>query len=159
MRGLDYYTRTAWEITVDGVGTVAGGGRYNGLVEQIGGPQTPGIGFAGGVERALLTLEQQGFAYAEESLVRVFVAVAQPEADGIAGRFLQMVRQAGIGADRDYTGRGLKAQFKAADRLGARFVAVFGESEVERNTVTLKDLEQGEQVELSFDEAIARLSD
>lgn len=157
VRGLDYYTRTAWEITVDGIGTIAGGGRYNGLVEQIGGPATPGIGFAGGVERALLTLDAQGYNWPNPDRLELFVAVAQQSAQGMAMRFLQLVRGAGLIADRDYTGRGLKAQFKAADRANARFVAVFGETEVEHSTVTLKNLVTGKQQEYSFEEGLKEL--
>lgn len=157
VRGLDYYTRTAWEIVVDGVGTVSGGGRYNGLVEQLGGPTTPGIGFAGGVERALLALEVQGFEWPQLDPVDVFVAVAEAAADTVAMRFLKDVRNAGFIADRDYTGRSVKAQFKAADRMQARFVAVFGGSELENGTVTLKELETGTQQEFSFVDAIEYL--
>lgn len=158
VRGLDYYTRSAWEITVEGIGTIAGGGRYNGLVEQIGGPETPGIGFAGGVERALITLDEQGFQWPKLDFVDVFVAVAQNAAEPLAMRFLQAVRGAGFIADRDYTGRGLKAQFKAADRASAKYVAVFGDSELMNGTVTLKDLRTGEQQEVPFDEALSRLA-
>lgn len=158
VRGLDYYTRSAWEIKVEGIGTIAGGGRYNGLVEQVGGPVTPGIGFAGGVERALLTLEEQGFAWPSLDSVDVFVAVAQTSAETLAMKFLQDVRKAGFLADRDYTGRGLKAQFKAADRAQAKYVAVFGDSEVEHGTVTLKDLASGEQQEYTFAEALSRIA-
>jgi len=158
VRGLDYYSRTAWEIIVAGVGTVSGGGRYNGLVEQLGGPTTAGIGFAGGVERALLALDAQGFEWPQMHPVDVFVAVAEAAADTAAMRFLQAVRNAGFIADRDYTGRSVKAQFKAADRMQARFVAVFGGTELEHGTVTLKELETGTQQEFSFSEALEHLT-
>lgn len=145
VRGLDYYTRTAWEITVPTHGTVAGGGRYNGLVATVGGPETPGIGFAGGIERALLVQEQQGSRLQQTETLDVFVAVADEQAESAARGLLQELRAAGLAADRDYLLRSLKSQFKAADRIGAKFVATLGEEELAKQTVSLKELASGQQ--------------
>lgn len=157
VRGLDYYTRTAWECTVPGFSSVSGGGRYNSLVAQLGGPETPGIGFAGGIERALMVLEAQHGQPEHVDSLDVFVAVADEIANVAAMTLLQHLRRADIRADRDYLGKGLKAQFKLADRLGASFVAVFGESELQKGVVTVKDLSTGEQTEIAASEVVKYL--
>lgn len=158
VRGLDYYTRTAWEVTSPGFGTICGGGRYNGLVAQLGGPDTPGIGFAVGMERALLLLAEQSGRTMQAPGLQVFVAVADEAALIPAAKLLQTLRRAGIRADRDYQGKGLKAQFKAADRAKAEFVAVLGETELQKGTVTVKQMASGEQHELTQDELVAALT-
>ncbi|QQE81345.1 histidine--tRNA ligase [Alicyclobacillus sp. SO9] len=145
VRGLDYYTRTAWEVTAQDFGTVSGGGRYNSLVADVGGPETPGIGFAGGVERAILLLEEQGKRSEDKAGMDVYVALADETAESYATKLVQSLRERGIQSDRDYLKRSLKAQFKAADRARAKFVAVAGEDEVNAGTVTLKNLASGEQ--------------
>jgi histidyl-tRNA synthetase len=159
VRGLDYYTRTAWEVTCQGFGTVSGGGRYNGLVRELGGPETPGIGFAGGMERALMVLEAQGAQLKDENGLSIFVAVADSSAEVAAAKLLKQLRDMNITADRDYQGKSIKAQFKQADRLGAKFVAVLGETEVQTGTVTLKDLETGLQEALPIDEALKTIQE
>lgn len=145
VRGLDYYTRTAWEFTVEGFSSVSGGGRYNALVAEVGGPETPAIGFAGGMERALMVLEAQSGRPEHLDRLDVFVAVADESANVIAMKLLNDLRQADIRSDRDYLGKGMKAQFKLADRVGARFAIVIGETEVQNSTLTVKDLESGQQ--------------
>lgn len=157
VRGLDYYTRTAWEITVPTHGTVAGGGRYNGLVATVGGPETPGIGFAGGMERALLVLEQQGGSAGGRGGLDVFVSVAHETAESAAMRLLQELRGSGLSADRDYLGRSLKAQFREADRQAAKFVAILGDEEVANQSVSLKNLATGEQQTVPLTEAVLYL--
>lgn len=158
VRGLDYYTRTAWEVTAKEAGTIGGGGRYNGLVEQLGGPETPGIGFAVGMERAILLRQAQLATEVPPSNLDVFVALAEPAASDVAQVFLQQLRAHGVAADRDYQGKGLKAQFKAADRERAAYVAIFGGDEIAKGTVSLKDLASGEQRELPQADAIAYLA-
>ncbi|WP_067621563.1 histidine--tRNA ligase [Alicyclobacillus acidiphilus] len=150
VRGLDYYTRTAWEITSPGFTTIAAGGRYNGLVEEIGGPPTPGIGFAGGIERALWVLGEQGGTLRSSERLDAFVAVADEGGEGTAMVVLETLRGRGIRADRDYQGRSLKSQFKLADRLQARYVVVIGESELQSGKATVKNLDDGEQREIPF---------
>jgi histidyl-tRNA synthetase len=157
VRGLDYYTRTAWEITSEGYSTISGGGRYNSLVREVGGPETPGIGFAGGIERALLVLAEQTGGIDLASALDVFVAVADQSAEIKAMSVMQTLRHAGIRTDRDYQGKSMKAQFKAADRDKAKFVLVLGESEIASETVTLKHLATGEQVNLDLESAISRI--
>ncbi len=154
VRGLDYYTRTAWEFTVPGFSTVAAGGRYNRLVAEVGGPETPGVGFAGGIERALLVLSEQGAQAAPEQRLDAFVAVAEAVASTPAVRLLHRLRQAGVRADRDYQDKGLKAQFKLADRYKARFVLILGSSELESGVVSVKDLDSGEQVSVPDSEIV-----
>lgn len=150
VRGLDYYTRTAWEITSPGFTTIAGGGRYNGLVEQVGGPATPGIGFGGGMERALWVLAEQGGGISGSTTLDVFVAVADADAERTAMVVLSTLRGRGIRSDRDYQARGLKSQFKLADRLKAKFVVILGENELASGQATVKDLTSGEQVQVPF---------
>ncbi|MGH2750397.1 MAG: histidine--tRNA ligase [Actinomycetota bacterium] len=146
VRGLDYYTRTAFEFVSDDLGaqaTVLGGGRYDGLAESLGGAHLPGIGFAVGVDRLLLasrTLKEW-----EPRHVAVFVVALGDRAKSEALPLVTELRRAGVGADWDLMGRGLKGQMKAADRSGARWAAIMGEEEVDAGEVTLRDLASGEQ--------------
>jgi len=159
VRGLDYYTRTAWEVVVVGYSSVAGGGRYNSLTAQLGGPETPGIGFAGGIERALLVLaEQTGASFAPVGL-DVFIAVADAAAAMTAAKMLYALRQAGLTADRDYQGKSLKAQFKAADRARAAHVVVLGENELAAQAAAVKDLQSGWQEMVLFHEVVSYLKE
>ncbi|QSO46150.1 histidine--tRNA ligase [Alicyclobacillus mengziensis] len=158
VRGLDYYTRTAWEYVVEGYSSIGGGGRYNSLVAQVGGPETPGIGFAGGIERVLMVLEAQSQGQKEQPQLDLYVVTVDDAGRQAAASLLQKARKQGFAADRDYLGRSVKAQFKAADRIRARYVAVLGESEVEAGRVALKNLATGEQVDLTWDDAIHQLS-
>jgi histidyl-tRNA synthetase len=150
VRGLDYYTRTAWELTSPGFTTIAGGGRYNGLVEQIGGPPTPGIGFGGGIERALWVLAEQGGRLTDEGALDVFVAVADEAAERTAMVVLNTLRGRGVKSDRDYQGRSLKSQFKLADRTKAKLVVILGEAEMASGQATVKQLETGVQENVPF---------
>ena len=146
VRGLDYYTRTVFEFTSDELGAqsgVGGGGRYDGLMEQIGGPPTPGIGWAAGVERMLLTAS--GIAAAAAPL-DLFVAYAKPELRAAAFELAASVRRAGRAARLELAGRSLKGQLKQADRAGARYVAILGD-----DGTSLKDMETGEQREVETD--------
>jgi histidyl-tRNA synthetase len=140
VRGLDYYTRTVFEFTSDALGAqsgVGGGGRYDGLIEQIGGPHTPGIGWASGVERILMTAAELPAAGPPLDL---FVAYAKPELRAAAFRLAADVRRAGLAARLELGGRSLKGQLKQADRAGARYVAILGDE-----GTSLKDMETGEQ--------------
>jgi histidyl-tRNA synthetase len=158
VRGLDYYTRTAWEVTHPEHSTIIGGGRYNRLVAEVGGPETPGIGFAGGVERILSLLAARA-----EDAVRarrgVYVALADGSAAEAATRLVHQLRVLGVFADRDYQGRSLKSQLKEADRAGVRCVAILGEAELAGGTVTVKDLESGEQETLALETAAQELAE
>jgi len=128
VRGLDYYTRTAFEFVDEAIGaqsTICGGGRYDGLIEQIGGKATPGIGFGAGIERLLLSLEATGIEAAPEE-IDVFVAVQEAEAKPRALPLVQELRRRGLRADLDYAGRSLKGQLTQAGRLGAKAIVEWG---------------------------------
>jgi histidyl-tRNA synthetase len=149
VRGLDYYTRTLFEFSSDALGAqsgVAGGGRYDRLIEQLDGSPTPACGWAAGVERILLAGSEQPIA---PPLVDVFVARAG-EAGGLPFRIAREARAAGLAAQLELAGRSLKGQLKHADRLGVRYVAIVGGED----TVSLKEMESGEQRELTPDEVI-----
>jgi len=140
VRGLDYYARTVFEYTSDALGAqsgVGGGGRYDGLVEQLGGPPTPGMGWAAGIERMLLAAPQQPVAAPPLDL---YVAYAKPELLAPAFRLADDARRAGNAARVELAGRSLKSQLKQADRAGARYVAILGDE-----GTSLKDMESGEQ--------------
>ncbi|HEY1365587.1 MAG TPA: histidine--tRNA ligase [Gaiellaceae bacterium] len=130
VRGLDYYTRTTWEFVgpdeTGQAGTLSGGGRYDGLIEEIGGPPTPAIGFGAGIERLLLALEREGVG-AEPDHVDVFVATDGGVDRAAVLRVLADLRHAGVSADADYAGRSLNGQIKLANRLGTRYTVILGE--------------------------------
>ncbi|AZB43737.1 histidine--tRNA ligase [Bacillus sp. FJAT-42376] len=157
VRGLDYYNHTAFEImsNADGFGaitTLAGGGRYNGLVKEMGGPENPGIGFAMSLERFLAAIDAEKAELPVDSSIDCYVAYMGEKAKDRSVSILNDLRQAGLSAERDYENKKLKGQFKAADRLKARFVAVLGDDELEREAITLKDMESGEQQEIAISE-------
>lgn len=148
VRGLDYYTKTAFEIQYAPLGAqsaVCGGGRYDGLIAECGGQPTPGIGFAIGIERVLLALEQQQLLPAVLNSIDVFVAPVGAEAQTTAFQLLTELRRAGIAADMDFTNRSLKAQMKYANKYPARFVALIGQDELEQHKVMMKNMETGSQ--------------
>lgn len=148
VRGLDYYTKTAFEIQYPPLGAqsaICGGGRYDGLIEEIGGPPTPGIGFAIGLERVLLALEKQGLLPGRDTDIAVYVAAVDEASQTAAFKLLAELRQAGISADMDYLGRSLKAQLKQANRYPARYVAIIGEEEAAQGKVALKNMQTGQQ--------------
>jgi histidyl-tRNA synthetase len=143
VRGLDYYTRTVFEFTSDALGAqsgLGGGGRYDGLMEQLGGPSTPASGWAAGVERMLLAAPEQPIA---PPAVDLFVALAVPDAGPSAFKLTSEARQAGLAAQLELAGRSLKGQLKQADRLRARYVAIIGSEPF----ITLKNMESGDQTE------------
>jgi len=142
VRGLDYYTHTLFEFQSTALdaaqATLLGGGRYNGLVEALGGPATPGIGFGSGIERVLLHLDAEGSFPAPDTGVDVFVV---DTTDGSHARDLaEALRDAGLSADRAWDGRSMKAQMKAADRSGARYAVIVGESEAAAGQAIVRDL-------------------
>jgi aspartyl-tRNA synthetase len=164
VRGLDYYTRTAFEITAGGEGAQAslcGGGRYDHLVEHCGGPHTPGVGVAFGVERILLAMDW-GKQMPEIS-PPVYIATAGENLEGESLLLAKELRERSISAESEIMGRSLKAQMKYAGRQGYRHVAIIGGDEIERGRVTLRNMESGEQVELSreaiFEHLIRKQSD
>ncbi|MBQ9104078.1 MAG: histidine--tRNA ligase [Clostridia bacterium] len=155
VRGLDYYTRTVFEFVSNNIGaqgTVCGGGRYDGLISQLGGNEIPGIGFALGIERLLLLMDNIGAFVGENPVPEVYFATMGEKAISKAFELATLLRANGIICDLDLKGRGIKAQFKYADKIGAKKVAVIGESELEKGVVKLKDMGSGNEEELNFDE-------
>jgi histidyl-tRNA synthetase len=153
VRGLDYYTKTAFEIQYAPLGAqsaVCGGGRYDGLVVECGGPPSPGIGFAIGLERALLAAESQGLPLAAAKKADVFVAYAGSGSLTSAFAFAANLRAEGLRTGMGLSGRALKAQLKMADKLGARLVFIFGEDELKNGLVIYKDMRTGAQEELAL---------
>ncbi|WP_106497050.1 histidine--tRNA ligase [Lentibacillus sp. Marseille-P4043] len=164
VRGLDYYNHTAFEIMSDAEGfgaitTLAGGGRYNGLAEELGGPNTPGIGFALGIERLMLALDVENITIpVDDKLDCYFVAVGE-EAEKQAVRLVHELRKQGVQVDKDYQGRKMKAQFKSADRLQAKFVLILGEEELANQVINIKSMETGEQREVPITEVTEQVKD
>ena len=162
VRGLDYYTKTTFEFVHDGLGAqsgIGGGGRYDGLMKQLGGKQElSGIGYGLGVDRTVLALEAEGIAAATDARCEVFgVPLGDAAKDAlveVAGR----LRAAGVRVDIAYGGRGLKGAMKAADRSGARFALVLGENELASGEVELKDLSKGNQQRLGLDDVVQQLT-
>ena len=161
VRGLDYYTKTAFEIKYAPLGAqsaVAGGGRYDGLIEEMGGNPTPAVGFATGLERVLLALEKQGLLPDTKKQADAFVVALGEAAQKPAFRLLQQLRGAGLTALMDYAGRSMKAQMKQAGKAGARFALILGEDEIKENAVMLKDMEKSQQQKVSLDEVIDQIT-
>ena len=157
VRGLDYYNHTAFEVMSDAEGfgaitTLAGGGRYNGLVEDLGGPESPGIGFAMSIERLLLALEMEKVEIGQSNNLEVYVVAMDESSKKKAFSVVRDLRLNGISADMDFNGRKVKAQMKSADRKGAGFVIVIGETELASGKVALKEMATGEQQEMAFEE-------
>jgi histidyl-tRNA synthetase len=152
VRGLDYYTKTAFELLLPDLGAqaaVGGGGRYDGLIEECGGPPTPGVGFAMGLERLMMAARKQDSqVWQIPTLMEVFVVAADHEYDKDACLLLDSLRNSGIKADKDYMDRSLKAQMKYAGKNGARLVAVIGEEEKKNGYYILRDMKLQEQQEV-----------
>ncbi len=149
VRGLDYYTKTAFEFVTTKIGaqgTVCGGGRYDHLVEEIGGPATPGVGFGLGKERLLLTMEACGVEIPEPAGADVFIAVMGDEAKAAGLKLMRELRQNGLAVQMDIMGRNIKNQFKYANRIHASKTVVIGQDELENDSFTIKNMETSEQV-------------
>lgn len=154
VRGLDYYTKTAFEIISKDIGaqsTVCGGGRYDGLVKECGGPDTPGIGFGMGIERLILTLESQGIDLGKPRSLDLFIASVGEQAVKIAFEMAYRLRVLGISAECDHLNRSLRAQMKYADKLGVQYTLVLGDEEIRNGTGRLRDMRTGKEIEISLD--------
>ncbi|MBS5996344.1 histidine--tRNA ligase [Corynebacterium marquesiae] len=162
VRGLDYYTKTCFEFVHDGLGAqsgIGGGGRYDGLMAQLGGQDLSGIGYGLGVDRALLALEAEGITLdGVESRVDVFGVALGAAAKRTMSTLINDLRKAGISADMSFGDRGLKGAMKGADRAGARFALVLGEQELENGTVALKDLAAHEQHDVKVSDLVSVLA-
>ena len=151
VRGLDYYTKTVFEFVAGGIGaksTVCGGGRYNGLVEEIGGKPCPAVGFGMGIERLILTMTMIGASFGAEPTPDLFLAnIGLPDE---AFLLTESLRKEGVAAECDTMGRSLKSQMKLSDKLGAKYVVVLGESEWTAGVVKVKEMKTGEEEECSL---------
>ncbi|WEG14084.1 histidine--tRNA ligase [Pullulanibacillus sp. KACC 23026] len=160
VRGLDYYNHTTFEImgaSFGSISTLCGGGRYNGLVQELGGPESPGIGFALSIERAILALEAEGKALPGVQALDAFVVSMGEPTEEKALSILYRLRQAGFSVDKDYMDRKMKAQMKQADRFQSRFVLLLGEEELEKQVINVKNMETGEQEAVNWDDLITYL--
>lgn len=151
VRGLDYYTKTVFEFVTTEIGaqgTVCGGGRYDGLIEQLGGQHVPALGFGMGIERLLLVMDKQNCAYLSPKKCDIYFATMGDAALEKAMEFAGQLREYGFYAEYDLMGRGLKAQMKYANKIGAAFTMVLGDNELEEKKARLKDMESGEEKEI-----------
>ena len=158
VRGLDYYTKTVFEFVTDCIGaqgTVCGGGRYDGLIEELGGKHLPSLGFAMGLERLLMVMDAQGIEIPNPDTCALYIATMGDSAKRKAFSLLRQVRECGLIAETDVVGRGLRAQMKYADKIGAKYSLVLGDNEIEQNTAKVKNMETGEQTELVLDDTFA----
>lgn len=151
VRGLDYYTKTAFEVEHSDMGeqaVIAGGGRYDDLVEQLGGPKTPGVGFAIGIERVIEALKRENVEVESESKIDVYVAFQGEKGEMAAVTLSKELRKKGINTYLNISKRNLSGQFKHANRLNAKYVVVIGEEEISRDIVTIKNMKSGEQTQI-----------
>ncbi len=157
VRGLDYYTRTVFEFVSGDLGaqsTVCGGGRYDGLVEQMGGPKTPALGFAVGLERLIMIMDAQKCEFPATKPCDVYIAPMGDGASAMAAKLAKMLRAEGFFAETDIVGRGLKAQMKYANKIGAKYTVVLGDDEIAAHKANLKCMETGEQTEVSLPDGL-----
>ena len=160
VRGLDYYTKTAFEIISGELGAqnaIGGGGRYDDLVEELGGKSTPAVGFAAGIERMIITINQQKVEWPAEKGLDVFVAKVDEKNKDTAFRLLQKMRNAGLSADMDYSEGSLKSQMRIANKIGVKFTIIVGEEELSKNMVILRNMQTKEQKEIKIDSIIDEL--
>lgn len=158
VRGLDYYTKTVFEFVTDFIGaqgTVCGGGRYDGLIEELGGKHLPSLGFAMGIERLLMLMDKQGIEIPQPSTCDLYVAVMGESASLKSFEIIKAVRSCGLIAETDIVGRGLRAQMKYADKIGAKFSMVLGDNEIEQGKAVIKNMSNGEQTEIVLDNTFA----
>ena len=157
VRGLDYYNDTIFEVITNDPNfgantTICAGGRYDQLVEEVGGPSTPGFGFAIGLERVLMLLEASDFEFPNLTELDAFLVTIGDEANSEALKIVSALRQNGLTAEREYIGRKPGSQFKTADKLNAKTVFTLGGNELENRTINMKLLENGQQASISFDD-------
>ena len=161
VRGLDYYTKTAFEFVTTGIGaqgTVCGGGRYDHLIEEVGGPPIPGVGFGLGVERLLMLMESSGIEIPQPEPIKAFIAVMGDQAKAFGLKLLRELRKRGIKAEMDTLERNIKGQFKYADRLGARYTVVIGENELNEGVVSVKEMATSQQKQVKLENLVEELA-
>lgn len=157
VRGLDYYTNTAFEIMARDIGaqsSIGGGGRYDGLIEQVGGPPTPGIGYAMGIERIIATMDRQGVNIPEKVQLDVFLASLGEKAVNKAFEITYCLRKSGLTAEMDLLGRSLKAQMKHANRFNCRYTVIIGEEELEKGHAVVRNMADSQQAEVPLENIV-----
>ena len=157
VRGLDYYTRTVFEFvstSIGAQGTVCGGGRYNNLVEQVGGKPCPAVGFGMGLERLILTLESLGLSVGEEEVPTLYIASLSEKAKDMIMPFAMNLRQNGISVEIDLMDRAFKGQMKYANKIGAKYLLVLGDDELQTNEAKIKDMASGEETPIKLNEIL-----
>ena len=162
VRGLDYYTRTVFEFVSGDIGaqsTVCGGGRYDGLVSQMGGPQVASLGFGMGIERLMLVLESQNVELPKAKTPDIYIVTMGEAAQIKSAALCAALRQEGLKAETDICNRGMKAQMKYANKIGAKFTVVLGENEISSGKARLRDMEDGTEKEFSIDEIVDELGE
>ncbi|GAB6170465.1 histidine--tRNA ligase [Clostridium carnis] len=150
VRGLDYYTKTIFEILNDDF-TVCGGGRYDKLIEQLGGPEMPSVGFAMGVERLIMTLEKENIDIPKEDLFDLYIGARGDEAKLAAFTLANKLRNSEVKTEVNHMGRSVKAEMKYANKIGAKFTTILGEDELQNKTIRLKRMSDGEQFEVNLE--------
>ena len=161
VRGLDYYSRTVFEFVsteIGAQGTVCGGGRYDGLVEELGGAHTPALGFGLGLERLMLLMEQQNAAFPQREICKLYVGSMGDAAEKKAVELVTGLRREGLFAQMDLVGRSVKAQMKYANKIGAKYTMVLGDSELEAGKAKIKNMESGEETEIALDDFVQAFS-
>lgn len=161
VRGLDYYTKTAFEVIYKGLGaqdTIFGGGRYDGLAQEVGGKDIPGIGFAMGMERILLTIEEQGIELPIDDSIDLFITTIGERAEEEAFKYLAKLRKADLKVEMDYLGRSVKSQMKTADRNNANYSIILGEDELDKGVATIRNMKSGEQVEIKLENLVEEMT-
>ena len=156
VRGLDYYTKTVFEFITTSIGaqgTVCAGGRYDGLIEQLGGQPVPALGFGMGLERLILTMEQQGCEFFAQDKCDVYLAPMDADAKPVALQYANALRDMGVRAEFDLLDRSFKSQMKYANKLGAKYLVVLGSNELEQGRGQIKNMETGKQHEIRLDSA------
>ena len=160
VRGLDYYTKTTFEIISGELGAqdaIGGGGRYDDLIEELGGDSTPAVGFAAGIERIIMVMNQQNIEWPKDKGLDIFIVKVKETNKDMAFKLLQKVRDAGLSADMDYSSKSLKSQMRLAHKIGAKYTLIVGEEELAKNMVTLRNMQTKEQKEVKIDNLIDEL--
>jgi len=153
VRGLDYYTRTVFEVTAGGLGAqdaIAGGGRYDNLIEQLGGKPTPALGFGSGLDRIITTIEAQNVRFPDPPGIEVYLAGVGENSTSLVLEISYLLRRKGISTEIGLESRSLRSQMKTANKLGAKYVILIGEEEIEKGVVTLRDMRDGHQETIDF---------
>jgi histidyl-tRNA synthetase len=161
VRGLDYYTRTVFEITSKDLGAqdaICGGGRYDLLCEEIGGPHTPAVGFASGIERLMMVMQAQGLLENEAKPLQIYISSLGEKGDTLAQTWLNRLRNHGFTAEKDYLSRSIKAQMRDANKQKAQIVLVLGDSELEKQEFSVKEMNTGNQSNIAFNKIIDYLN-